>query len=128
MIIYVSFTDETQVKIGIVFGGPQNIEYWPFYAEIEDDDPRYLEWLNPTPTPEELSAAARLERDTRLKTIYDPGINMALRAVRMASTPEELSYAEGKVIELDNYAQALEDVPEQSGFPQTIVWPAAPTK
>lgn len=125
---YVNFYDDTRTRIATIFGGPQNPEFWPNYGEIEDDDPRYLEWLNPTPTPEELSAAARLERDTRLKTIYDPGINMALRAVRMASTPEELSYAEGKVIELDNYAQALEDVPEQSGFPQTIVWPAAPTK
>ena len=131
MIIYVSFTDETQVKIGIVFGGPQNIEYWPFYAEIEDDDPRYLEWLNPTPTPEELSAAARLERDTRLKTIYDPGINMALRAVRMASTPEELSYAESKTTtlkhlkafrsSLDSLKQSYGQPPRQSERLMTII-------
>lgn len=80
------------------------------------------------PNAEELAAAARVEREKQLRGIYDPGINMALRSLRMASTPEEQSYAEGKVIELDNYAQSLEDIPDQPGFPQTIVWPIAPTK
>lgn len=73
-------------------------------------------------------SVVRTERDRLLRSVYDPGINMALRALRMTSAPEEQSYAEGKVIELDNYAQALEDIPEQSDFPQTIVWPIAPTK
>lgn len=73
-------------------------------------------------------SVVRTERDRLLRTVYDPGINMALRALRMASTPEEQSYAEGKVIELDNYAQALEDIPERPDFPETIIWPIAPTK
>lgn len=82
----------------------------------------------PGPSQEELAFQARLNRDQLLKSVYDPGINMALRALRMAGTPEAQSYAEGKIIELDNYAQALEGVPEQQGFPQTIDWPVAPTK
>lgn len=85
----------------------------------------------PPPDPqtiEQLAASARNERDQLLKSVYDPGINMALRALRMSTTPEEQSYAEGKIVELDNYAQALEDVPEQSGFPQTINWPVMPIK
>lgn len=82
----------------------------------------------PGPSDEQLSFEARLARDQLLKTIYDPGINMALRAVRMASTPEAITYAEGKISELDNYAEALLAIPDQPGFPQTIVWPVAPTK
>lgn len=76
----------------------------------------------------ELAAAARVQRDSLLRTYYDPGILMAQRALRMASTPEEESYAEGKIIELDNYAELLQDVPEQIGFPQTINWPVAPIR
>lgn len=76
----------------------------------------------------ELAAAARQIRETLLRGIYDPGINMALRAIRMAATPEEIAYAEGKVAELDSYAEALQNVPEQVGFPQNIVWPVAPTQ
>lgn len=75
-----------------------------------------------------LAAQARIERDRQLKSVYDPGIMMALRALRMASTPEQVSYAEGKVYELDIYAEALVAVPSQTGFPQTITWPVAPTK
>lgn len=89
------------------------------------------EFHAPPPDPvtdEQLAILARGQRDQLLRSVYDPGINMALRALRMASTPEEQSYAEGKVIELDNYAQTLEDVPEQAGFPQTIDWPTDPTK
>lgn len=126
--MYVRFIDATQTLINVAFPSPQDPEVWPGLVEVEDDDPRYLAFMNPQPSTEDLAAAARLERDGRLKAIYDAGINMALRGVRMASTPEELSYAEGKVIELDNYAQALEDIPDQPGFPQTIDWPVAPTR
>lgn len=70
----------------------------------------------------------RTERDRLLRSVYDPGINMALRALRMASTPAETAYAEGKISELDAYAEALVAIPDQPDFPQTITWPTAPTK
>lgn len=82
----------------------------------------------PGPTDEELSIEARDQRSYLLRFVYDPGINMALRALRMASSPEETAYAQGKVEELDNYAEALLSIPDQPGFPQTIVWPVVPTK
>ena len=82
----------------------------------------------PGTTNEELARIARLDRYDRLRSIYDPGIMMALRALRMASTPEKKAYAEGKVSELDIYAEDLLSIPDQPGFPQTIVWPIAPTK
>ena len=80
------------------------------------------------PDPAVLAAQARSERERQLRSIYDPGIMMALRALRMSSTPEDADYAEGKIEELDAYAEALIAIPDQAGFPQTIVWPTAPTK
>jgi hypothetical protein len=43
---YVQIKDD---KIYTLFCCPQNPEIWPDYQEIEDDDPRYLaymEWFN----------------------------------------------------------------------------------
>lgn len=111
-----------------VIGWTASPQTGPNWFEIEEDDPRFLAYLNPQPTEQELADAARLDRDTRLKTIYDPGVNMALRALRMASTPEQTTYAQGKISELDIYAELLLAIPDQEGFPQTITWPVAPTK
>ena len=82
----------------------------------------------PGSSPEELAESARSERDRLLRSVYDPGIMMALRALRMAASPEETSYAQGKVSELDLYAEALQGVPEQPGFPGSISWPVAPVR
>lgn len=80
------------------------------------------------PDPAVLAAQARTERERQLRSNYDPGIMMALRALRMATTPQQTAYAEGKAHELDLYAEALLAIPDQPGFPQTIVWPVVPTK
>lgn len=75
-----------------------------------------------------LAAKVRTQRDGLLRSTYDPGILMALRALRRATTPEEISYAEGKIVELDDYAELLLTIPDQPGFPQTVVWPETPTR
>lgn len=75
-----------------------------------------------------VAAAVRTERDRLLRNAYDPGITMALRALRRATTPTEATYAEGKIVELDDYAELLLTIPDQPGFPQTIIWPTVPTK
>lgn len=80
------------------------------------------------PDPVQLALAARNNRESLLRSIYDPGILMAQRALRLASTPEEISYAEGKIAELDTYAEDLVAIPDQAGFPLVIIWPVAPTK
>lgn len=74
------------------------------------------------PTEEEI----RAQRDVLLISIYDKGINMALRALRLAVSPEDLAYAEGKIAELDAYAEALTSIPEQDGFPGNVDWPETP--
>lgn len=90
---------------------------------LSEEDPVEIPF---TPDSEQLAMAARAKRDGLLRSLYDPGILMAQRALRLASTPEETAYAEGKILELDLYAEALQGVPQQPGFPQSIDWPIAP--
>jgi len=85
-------------------------------------------YVAPPADPVYLSIMAKQERESLLRSIYDPGILMAQRALRMAATTQEKAYAEGKISELDAYAEALLAIPDQEDFPQTIIWPAAPTK
>lgn len=69
----------------------------------------------------------RTERDRLLRDVYDPAAHMLLRLQRTA--PPELQAAiAAKLGELDAYAQALQDVPEQEGFPNDIIWPTVPAK
>ena len=76
----------------------------------------------------QLAANARQQRDVLFRTIADPGTLMAQRALRLAILPADITYAEGKLAEIDAYAVALQGVPDQVGFPVTINWPVAPTK
>ncbi|WP_371355603.1 hypothetical protein ACA087_00840 [Pseudomonas chlororaphis] len=49
MKIYAQFSSEDQLEIVTVFAGPQDPEFFPNISEIEDDDPRYLEFLSAYP-------------------------------------------------------------------------------
>ena len=67
----------------------------------------------PAPTEEELAAAIRAKRDALIaETDY-----------LMAS---DYPLDEDKKAELIVYRQALRDVPEQEGFPTSVVWPEKP--
>lgn len=78
---------------------------------------------------QEIAAAelARSERDRLLNHIYDPAVLMLMRLKRTA--PVEIQAAiDSKISELDAYANALQNVPEQAGFPNDIQWPEIPNK
>jgi hypothetical protein len=75
-----------------------------------------------------LAANARYQRDFLFSTIADPGTLMAQRAIRLATKQADITYAQGKLAEMDAYSVALQTVPDQPGFPLTIDWPIAPTK
>lgn len=85
----------------------------------------------PTPWPpisavnEGLAISARAKRDGLLSDVYDKGVLMAQRAIRLNGDADGKLAA--KLHELDQYAVALQNVPKQTGFPQTITWPTAPT-
>jgi hypothetical protein len=78
--------------------------------------------FGPTPGPDldRLAEHMRVERDIRLRTIYDVGVIMLQREERNGADVAE------KFKILDDYAAALLDVPQQSGFPTTIIWPEDP--
>ena len=121
--MFVEFSDATKTVVTGDVGGPQPEGSGIFWEEITTDDPRWIAFIN-----RGVASVVRNTRDNFLRTIYDPGILMAQRALRMASSPEETAYAEGKIVELDLYAYALQLIPDQAGFPNTIVWPVAPTR
>jgi hypothetical protein len=73
------------------------------------------EWT--PPTTEELAAQARGQRNSLLSEI-DSIVGNPLRWA---------SFSTDKQTELANYRQALLDVPQQAGFPNTINWPTKPT-
>lgn len=69
--------------------------------------------LSPVPSADELAADARARRDALLAA----SDWVTLRAIESGEdVPEEWA----------SYRQALRDVPQQAGFPQTINWPTAP--
>lgn len=73
------------------------------------------EWT--PPTTEELAAAARKERDTLLQEV-DSIVGNPLRWA---------SFSQAQQTAWADYRQALLDVPQQAGFPNTINWPTKPT-
>ena len=73
------------------------------------------EWI--PPTTEELAANARGQRDALLSEL-DSIVGNPLRWASFSET-QQTTWA--------NYRQALLDVPQQAGFPNTINWPTKPT-
>ena len=67
----------------------------------------------------ELAARIRLERDSKLALEVDPIVSNSLRW-------NELS--EAKQTEWSQYRTDLLNVPQQSGFPNTVVYPTKPTE
>jgi hypothetical protein len=36
--------DDAKERVTAIFGAPQSVEWWPNFAEVEDDDPRFLKY------------------------------------------------------------------------------------
>ena len=74
------------------------------------------------PTQEELDAVTagqvRAERDRILTTVVDPLVSNPLRWADLT---------EAKQAEWSQYRTDLLNVPQQSGFPNTITWPTEPS-
>lgn len=80
------------------------------------------EWSeNPSaPTKEELAAGVRFERDRRMREVYDPAVNQLRRKIdtaQEAGETEEASALRERLFVWHAYANALETLPEQPGFP-----------
>ena len=73
----------------------------------------------PPPTPEQLAAQVRTERDVRIAAVawrYERNA----REARLGLKPTD------NLATLDIYVQALAVVPGQPGFPASVTWPVAP--
>jgi hypothetical protein len=73
------------------------------------------EWT--PPTTEQLAANVRYRRDTLLQEVD----NIVGNPLRWAS------FSQAQQTAWADYRQALLDVPQQAGFPNTINWPTKPT-
>lgn len=80
---------------------------------VADENGRPILADQPAPSAEDLAAAARNDRDARLR-VCDW---VTLRALDTGKSVPAAWLT---------YRQALRDVPSQKGFPATITWPTAP--
>lgn len=67
-----------------------------------------------------LASNARAKRDNLLRDVYDISIIRLRREERAGADVTD------KLSQLDDFAVLLLDVPQQSGFPTTIIWPEEP--
>ncbi|GAB6176170.1 hypothetical protein JCM16814_10610 [Desulfobaculum senezii] len=82
----------------------------------------------PEPTEAELATQARTERDRLMREVYDPAVMQLLRKRRvLLSASDDVAGIDARLAEWDAYADALEVVPDQPGFPNSIEWPEAPS-
>lgn len=117
MSIFVQVTDG---KITASFSCNQNPIAWPGVIEIEEDDQRYIDFLELMRPSESLIAL--VERD---RLLSEAAIRMAplQDAVDIGqSTPEELA----ALAKWKEYRINLGRLDKQPGFPGLIEWPVKP--
>lgn len=46
IMVWVNFSDESEKEIIMSFSGPQSPEVYKFLGEVEESDPRYMDYLS----------------------------------------------------------------------------------
>jgi len=130
--IYVQIIDG---RITAVFWSPQDPEYWPGLVVMEDDDPRYLAWLNP-PVDVLAVQSAKLQSLTQLAAAQKAALTDRVSTLNdsieleMATTQEvaELPVRTAQLKQWKTYAVLLGRVTSQSGWPSEVTWPTQPAE
>ena len=94
-------------------------EQWGAPDLVEMTEAEVEAHLNPQPTPDQLTATARAERDRLIESIR----------WRIERHSDELALGTEPTEPLEpllQYTQALRDVPQQAGFPEAVDWPQYP--
>lgn len=117
------------------FPSPQDPQYWPNLVEMEDDDPRFLAWLNPPPDVlalqsakllglTQLASAQKVALANRIGTLND-SVELEM------ATPEEIAELPVRTAQLKQwktYAVLLGRVTSQAGWPPDVQWPVQPAQ
>ncbi|PTT31887.1 tail fiber assembly protein [Pseudomonas sp. HMWF021] len=129
--IYAQLTADN--KILNWFLSPQDPEYWPGIVEMQEDDQRFLNWLNPPVDAiavqsailaglTQTATAQKLALADRISTLND---SVRLQLV----TPEETLELPLRIAQLESwqaYAVYLGRVTGQDGWPSEVEWPEQP--
>ena len=92
---------------------------------VIEDKGDYLEAVNPPePTAEQKAVEVRAERDRRINAVRWRIERYQTQAAAGLETTETVEQYQAVLM----YVQALRDVPEQEGFPDTIEWPEIEVK
>jgi hypothetical protein len=131
--IYVQSSDETPPRITAVFWSPQDPDYWPGLVEMLDNDPRYLEYLNP---PENIlnAQSAKLQALTQLAAAQKVALTVRIGTLNDSvelemNTPEEeaeLPVRTAQLTQWKTYAVLLGRVTSKAGWPGEAEWPDQP--
>lgn len=133
MIMYVQFSDATETTVVGVFGGPQDPQYHSNLGEVEDDDQRYLDYINPPPDYLAINSA-ELQRRTQLASSQKIALTERISTLNDAieleeatqSEIEELPARQSQLLDWKRYAIYLGRVTTQEGWHMVIVWPVEP--
>ncbi|WP_027921483.1 tail fiber assembly protein [Pseudomonas sp. URMO17WK12:I12] len=118
-VIHVQFADDTEAVVMTVFGCVQGPEI-PNQGEIEEEDPRYLSFLE-----SRLPSAKDSAESLLLEKLRNAELNIA--PLRYADELGESNDDDQvQLLAWKKYAVALIRVRTQAGFPQIIEWPVAP--
>jgi hypothetical protein len=110
------------IVVNIILVDPANIPDfcadWPEATEGCQIGGTYAKGVfTPLPEPPVTADEARAQRDAILRGVVDPFVSNPLRWADLSAAKKTAWAA---------YRTALLDVPQQSGFPNAVVWPTAP--
>jgi hypothetical protein len=119
--LYVQFSDVAQEVITSVFSNPQDVAYYPNQGVVQEDDPRYLAFVDPASTPptQEQIIASNKERQLALMNEASQAMTPVLMALQLDASAEVTTKARA----WRDYYQHLEVVDLTVAEP---AWPQTP--
>ncbi|MBH8610485.1 hypothetical protein I4N56_005690 [Pseudomonas mohnii] len=132
---HVQFLDETRAVVMGIFASPQDPDIYQNMGEVEDDDPRYLAYMNPAPNilaiqGAKLTGLEQLADAQKVALTNRIGIINEAVTYEMASSDElvELPKRVQQRTDWGKYAVLLGRVISQTSWPHEVQWPAQPVE